>query len=182
MIDGLLDGARPRPDMLSLTAALAYDRPLQGSIARWAGRLEPCPRPLAARVVRHLGQIDHFWRWQMYIERGDPHGLRIHVAGVVTALTHVLCALNGRWWPGPKWPGWTLVGLPLAPPHVLPRIRALDALHPAEAAAELEALVEQAYDLVAAHLPEADPDRLREIFRFSRPPWPPPVPDPSQPR
>jgi hypothetical protein len=31
--------------------------------------------------------------------------------------------------------------------------------------------VEESYDLVAAHLPEVDTERLRGIFRFARDPW-----------
>ncbi|HET8683699.1 MAG TPA: hypothetical protein VFM54_17800 [Micromonosporaceae bacterium] len=163
----------PRPYLLSFAAALAYGRPLHGSVAPWAGRVAGYPRPLAVAVVRRHGQLDHFWRWQMYADRGDPHGLRTHFATVSTALAHIVCALNGRWWPGPKWPGWTLAGLAACPPRLRERLSEADALAPAAAAALLAGLVEDAYDLVAEHLPEAGAERLRAVFRFARAPWPP---------
>jgi hypothetical protein len=172
LLDDLFRQAEPDPYLLTFAAALAYGQPLHGSIDRWADRVRVYPRPLAARVVRRLGQIDHFWRWQMYRDRGDPHGLRAHFAGTVTAVIHVLCALNRRWWPGPKWPAWALADLPIAPPDAWRRLAAVDALPPDRAATELAALVEQVYDLVAEHLPEADPETLRTIFRLARRPWP----------
>lgn len=108
----------------------------------------------------------------MFVDRNDVHGLRAHFAGVVGALVHVACALNGRGWPGAKWPQWTLAGLEVAPERFADRLAAIDRMPPAAAATALCELVEQAYDLVAEHLPEADPDRLRAVFRFARRPWP----------
>ncbi|HZN18476.1 MAG TPA: hypothetical protein VFB84_09890 [Micromonosporaceae bacterium] len=163
----------PRPYLLSFAAALAYGQALHGSVTPWASRVAEYPRPLAAAAVRRHGQLDHFWRWQMYADRGDPHGLRTHFAAVSTALAHIMCALNGRWWPGPKWPGWTLAGLAICPPRLRERLSEADALAPAAAAALLAGLVEDAYDLVDEHLPEAGADRLRTVFRFTRAPWPP---------
>ncbi|HET8640509.1 MAG TPA: hypothetical protein VFM37_01150 [Pseudonocardiaceae bacterium] len=172
LLDDLLDGPDPRPYLLTFAAALAYGRPLHGSLAPWAGRVTEYPRPLAIAAVRRHGQLDHFWRWRMYADRGDPHGLRSHFAAAGTALAHIACALNRRWWPGPKWPGWTLADLAIGPPRLRERLAEVDALAPAAAAAALTGLVEEAYDLVAEHLPEADADRLRVIFRFARAPWP----------
>ncbi|HET8660413.1 MAG TPA: hypothetical protein VFM55_15605 [Micromonosporaceae bacterium] len=172
LLDALLGGPDPRPYLLSFAAALAYGHPLHGSVTPWAGRVASYPRPLAVAVVRRHGQLDHFWRWQMYADRGDPHGLRTHFAAVSTALTHLVCALNGRWWPGPKWPGWTLADLAVCPPRLRERLSEADALAPADAAHLLASLVEDAYDLVDGHLPEAGADRLRAVFRFARAPWP----------
>ena len=172
LLDQLLVDANPQPYLLTIAAALAYGRPLAGSVEPLVGRLGTYPRPLAIAAVRQHGQIDHFWRWQMYVERSNPHGLRTHFGGVVSALTHMTCALNGRWWPGAKWPGWTLADVPISPPDLPDRLTQIDRLDPATAAASLAELVEQTYDLVAEHLPEADPERLRSVFRFARKPWP----------
>lgn len=172
LLDQLLEAADPSEHLLALASALAYGRPLHGSVSRWADRVTTYPRPLAAAVVRRHGQIDNFWRWQMYVERGNRHGLRIHWAGVAAALTHIACALNGRWWPGTKWPAWTLSDLPITPTRLAERLAGVDDLLPADAAKALAALVEETYDLVETHLPEADPDRLRAIFHFTRSPWP----------
>ncbi len=174
LLDRLLLPADPDPDpyLLTVAAALAYGRPLAGSVDALTERVRSYPRPLAVAVARRHGQIDHFWRWQMYVERGNPHGLRRHFGAVADALTHVACALNGRWWPGPKWPRWTLADLPVAPPDLADRLAGVDGLAPHAAAAALTELVEETYDLVATHLPEADAERLRAIFHFARDPWP----------
>lgn len=173
LLDRLLVNLEPTPYLLTYAAALAYGRVLTGSVRRLADRVATYPRPLAAAVTRQHGQLDHFWRWRMYVDRGDPHGLRTHFAGVVTAITHVVCALNGRWWPGPKWPTRTLADLPTAPPRLAARLAEVDALPPERAAAALTGLVSETYDLVESHLPEVDTDRLRAIFAFGREPWPP---------
>ncbi|NYH87995.1 hypothetical protein [Actinopolymorpha rutila] len=171
-LDRLLLHDDPDPYALTFAAALVYGRPLAGSIESLVERVHAYPRSLAVAVVRRHGQVDQFWRWQMFVERHNPHGLRRHFAGVVDALIHMTCALNGRWWPGPKWPGWTLAGLSIAAPNLSERLVALDQQDPPVAAAALGELVEETYDLVAVHLPEADQDRLRRIFHFARAPWP----------
>ena len=177
--DGLIDDLLaahgvPHGNLLAFAAALACGRPLAGSAEALGGLRGSVitSRSVAAEVVRRHGQIDHFWRWRMYVERSNPHGLRTHFGGVVSALTHMTCALNGRWWPGAKWPGWTLADVPISPPDLPDRLTQIDRLDPATAAASLAELVEQTYDLVAEHLPEADPERLRSVFRFARKPWP----------
>lgn len=172
-LDKLLIEATPDPLLLSLASAFATGRPLAGDIGPWRERVAEYPQPLADAVIRRLGQIDFFWRWRMYVDRDDPHGLRRHFAGVATALTHMACALSGRFWPGPKWPTRTLADLPIAPVDLAERLRAVDAMEPEAAAAALTDLVEESYDLVELRAPDVDVDRLREIFRLARAPWPP---------
>jgi hypothetical protein len=173
-LNRLLVEAVPDPTLLTLAAAYAYGVPLHGDLEPWRDRVETYPSELAASVIRRLGQIDNFWRWRMYVERNNPHGLRAHFAGVATALTHMACALSGRFWPGPKWPMRTLAGLPVAPVDLAERLVVVDKLPPAEAATVLSDLVEETYDLVEVRRPDVDVERLREIFRFGRLPWPPP--------
>lgn len=172
VLDRLLVDADVQPWLLSFAAALSHGWLLAGSMASLTDRVSVYPVPVAEAVVRRYGQIDNFWRWRMYSDRGDPYGLRVHFATAVSALTHILCALNGRWWPGPKWPSWALSDLAVAPPRLWSRLTGIDRLPPAQAAAELAGLVEETYDLVEARLPAANAQRLRDIFRFQREPWP----------
>ncbi|HEU0239627.1 MAG TPA: hypothetical protein VFR11_10170 [Micromonosporaceae bacterium] len=172
-LDRLLVDASPDPYLLTVAAAYAYGVPLYGDLAPWRERVETYPSALAAAVISRHGQIDNFWRWRMYVERDNPHGLRAHFAATATALTHIACALSGRFWPGPKWPGRTLAGLPVAPVDIAERLVAVDEMPPSDAAAALTDLVEESYDLVAVRGPDVDVDRLRRIFRFGRAPWPP---------
>jgi hypothetical protein len=163
----------PRTELLAFGDAFANGLPLAGEerLAGWRDRLTPYPRPLAAAAVRRHGQIDHFWRWQMYAERQDGLQLRAHFAGVAERVVHVACALSGVWWPGTKRLPQTAAGLAVAPAGLAGRLRAVSHLSPPAAAAALTALVEESYELIALHLPEVDTERLRAIFRFARRPW-----------
>lgn len=175
-VEALLDALLrpdPQPALLGLADALVNGVPLAGDrrLAAWRARLTPYPRPVAAAAVRRHGQIDHFWRWQMYAERGDGLQLQAHFADVAGRVVQVACALSGVWWPGTKRLPQTAAGLTLAPAGLADRLRRVPHLAPAPAAAALTALVEESFDLVAAHLPEVDTERLRAIFRFARRPW-----------
>jgi len=172
-LDRLLLDAYPDAYLLTLAAALADGLPLNGDPGPWRERVATYPPTLAASVIRRLGQIDHFWRWRMYVDRHDAHGLRTHFAGVATAVLHVSCALSARFWPGPKWQVPLAAALPVAPVDLADRLRRVDSMPPEAAAAALTDLVEEVYDLVEVRAPEVDTARMREIFRFTRSPWPP---------
>ena len=178
LLHRLLIELDPDPYLLGFAAALAYGQVLHGceELTSLMDRVASYPRALAAAVAREHGRVNHFWRWRMYVERGNPHGLAAHFADVAGRVEHMLCALNRRWWPGVKWPGWTMADLAIAPPDVAVRLRAAAGASPAEAAAGLTGIVEETYDLLDEHLPEANPARLREIFRLDRGAWPPTTP------
>lgn len=171
-LDRLLIDAEPDAHLLTVASAYASAQPLYGDLSIWRDRVQHYPAELAAAVIGRHGQIDNFWRWQMYTERNNPHGLRTHFAGVAGALAHISCALSGRFWPGPKWPARALGGLTVAPVDLPERLVAIDAMSPADAATALTDLVDEAYDLVELREPAVDVDRLREIFHFGRTPWP----------
>jgi hypothetical protein len=84
----------------------------------------------------------------------------------------MIWALNGRWWPGRKWPMHQFEPFEVAPADLSQRLQALPSLEAALAARELRNMVERTYELVGAHLEGVDVDRLRRIFRFSRQPPP----------
>jgi hypothetical protein len=134
--------------------------------ARWRAELVPYPPRLAAAVVRRHGQIDHFWRWRMSVERGNPLRLHAHFAEVAERILQIAAALSGVWWSGSKWQMQAAAQLPVAPPNLAGRLARVSA-----APAPEEALVDETYDLVDTHLPDVDVARLRAIFHFSRQPW-----------
>jgi hypothetical protein len=172
-LDRLLVDAEPDIYLLTVASAYASGRLMYGDLSAWRDRVRSYPPGLAAAVIRRHGQIDNFWRWQMYVERSDPLGLRTHFAGVAAAVSHISCALSGRFWPGGKWPTRTLDGLAVAPVDLAERLAAVDTMPAAAAANALADLVDEAYDLVELRHPAVDVDRLREIFHFGRSPWPP---------
>src|SRR5262249_1991023 len=48
LLDGLLAATDIRPDVLTFAAALAYGRPIAGSVDRFVARVREYPRPVAA--------------------------------------------------------------------------------------------------------------------------------------
>jgi hypothetical protein len=169
----VLIGGEADPPLLTLGDALVNGVPLvdRGALNAWRARLSPYPRALAVAVVRRHGQIDHFWRWQMYVERNNLLELGTHFADVAVRVVHVACALSGVWWPGAKWLTGLAAHLPVAPADLASRLQRIPQAVPSEAAATLATLVEETYDLVELHLPEVDAARLRAIFRFARHPY-----------
>jgi hypothetical protein len=148
----------------TVAAALAYGTVLHGS---------PRPAPeytaeVATTVTERYAQIDNFWRWRMFVDRGNLAALATHFAAVETAVTRVLFALNRTWWIGPKWAPRLAREMLVRPADLEP----IEYANPSTAAARLTDRVEATYDLVAERLPDVDVERLRRIFRFARRPWP----------
>jgi hypothetical protein len=168
-IDALVGGDAD-PAWLTLGDAIVNGVPLidRGDFTTRRARLIPYPRDLAVEVVRRHGQIDHFWRWQMYVERSNILQLGTHFADVAVRVIHFACALSGVWWPGAKWSMSLTTQLSVEPVDLGHRLQRVGTAASGEAAAILAALVEESYDLVDVHLPEVDFARLRAIFRFSR--------------
>jgi len=172
LLDDLVGNTNPEPYLLTVASALN-----RGVILFGAAELEPLrervasyPAQLAVAVAARHGQIDNFWRWQMLAERGDLLGLRGHYAETAGRLSHLLFAVNRRWWPGQKWLLRELGSLPHLPAGIIDGLQAAASSPAAEAAAILTSLVESGYDLAERLLPELDVDRLRRIFRFQRSP------------
>ena len=163
----------------NLLALLAGGRPLYGvaCIKEWQKQIS-YPDGLAARMVRRYGQIDYFWRWRSALERGDNMLLfQRNMAQWGESLLRMLLALNRVFFFGLGWQDEVLARLALAPADFAARYQALWSLGPAEQAEALRRLIEESYDLVEIHLPEANVAWLRDVFRYQRRFWtePPPV-------
>ncbi len=171
-VDALVAG-NAEPIRIGFGAALVSGIDMNGGdyLASWRSRLDPYPRNLMIAVVRRHAQIDHFWRWQMYVDRGEAYGLQSHFVDVACRLVQVTCALSGRWWPGQKYMLRIASRLELAPTDFAERLAQVPLEAPEDAAKSMAAIVEEVYDLVEAHLPEVDVQRLRSIFHFARSPW-----------
>ena len=63
------------PDKLkqNLIAGVVDGIPISGSklLTEWKEQAADYPRELSLAVVQRHAQIDHFWRWQMWLARGD---------------------------------------------------------------------------------------------------------------
>jgi hypothetical protein len=172
LLDDLLDNVSPEPYPLTVASALS-----RGVILFGAAEVEPLrkrvanyPRQLAVTAAARYGQIDNFWRWQMFAERGDLLALHGHYAEAAERLSHLLFAVNRRWWPGRKWLLRELASLDHLPANVIDGLQLAGSAPAPEAAAVLSELIEAAYDLAEQLLPDLDVALLRQIFRFRRDP------------
>ena len=156
-----------------LLAALHDGIPLAGAevLRPWREAARGYPDDLALAVVERHAQIEHFWRFAMYRERDNPMRLAEAVVDVQTRVLHALLAVNRIYWYGFKSLESVARRLALAPGEVLPRLRRAYTAGPDELEPLLTGLVEETYDLVEAHVPGADVERLRTLFRYRRPLW-----------
>ncbi len=173
-LDELLKG-KPDGQVMQLAQGLIDGREVIGPraelVARWQERVATYPRDLALAVVRHNGNIEKFWRWQMFFERDNPLLVAREFVRMTNQLLNVLYALNGRY------SGHVLafkrldaLDLPLAPPVLATRLRAVFDRPAPEGAQTLHDLIEETFDLVEHHLPEVDVAALRTTFRSNRKP------------
>ncbi len=173
-LDELLSG-KPDGEIMQLAQGIIDGREVIGPraelVAGWRERVATYPRELALAVVRYNGNIEKFWRWQMFFERDNPLLVAREFVRMTNQLLNVLYALNGRYC------GHVLafkrldaLDLPLAPPSLANRIRAVFDRPAPEGAQTLHDLIEETFDLVEHHLPEVDVDLLRATFRSDRKP------------
>lgn len=158
----------------NLISGVVDSLPLYGSnlIQAWQKQAAQYPRPLAVAIVQKHAVIDHFWRWEMYLERGENLPLIYQsFAQIHQRLLHVLLGLNRVYYFGFKWIEEVDSRLKIKPNDLLLKLRHPYESLPAEGAQQIIRLVEDIYDLVETHLPEINIERLREIFRYRRPQW-----------
>jgi hypothetical protein len=130
------------------------------------------PEGLALAVVKRYAQIDHFWRWEMWLERDANLMMMVRAfAEVQFRLLHVLLGINRVYYSGFKWLDAVAERLQHKPDDLARRLAQVYQIEPAAGAAALAALVEETYDLIERHLPQVDVARLRAIFRYQRPHW-----------
>lgn len=171
-LDRLLRRFDPDPLLLNFAQGVVDAVPAHGSalLDGWKSRLGVYPDELQSAVIRRSAQIDHFWRWQMLVERQNPMLLAAAMGEVAGRLYATLLALNRRYGPSLKSPDALSQPFDLAPPDFAARLRTSFSLTPAEQAAELARLVDETYDLVERHVPAVDVERLRRIFQHARAP------------
>lgn len=156
----------------NLVSALVDGMHLTGSATAgaWRQRASAYPDGLAQAMIERYGIIDHFWRWQMLLERGDNHMLLYQMfSQVEQQVLLVLLALNRQYYSGFKWIDTVIDRCPLQPPDLRKRLRAPFQAAPDTGARMLAGLVEDTFDLIARELPAVDVARLRGFFRHQRP-------------
>lgn len=170
-IDAVVRAFDPDPNKQTLIAALRTGLALHGQeiIARWRAQTDEYPAELARAVIHRCAQIDHFWRIQMWRERGDPTGVHGKIVAIHGAILHMLLAINHVYYFGVKHRDTLIAQLRLAPADLAQRLDSC--FDPAAGEETLRRLVEDVYDLIQRHVPGIDVERLRRIFRYRRPLW-----------
>lgn len=174
LIAAVVDGYDPDPTKQSTIAAIADSVIVEGKdlLLQWRSRIDPYPEALATAVVSANAQVDHFWRSEMWIDRGN-NLLMLHASFVEVGLrlVHVLCGLNRVYFFGTKWIDVVIDRFDEKPTEFGQRLKKAFVLAPRDGAQLISELVEETYDLIEDSGLDVDVARLRSIFRFSRTPW-----------
>jgi hypothetical protein len=141
-------------------------------VQQWKARAASYPDGLAVAIVNRYAQIDHFWRWKMWLERrANLMMLYQSYSQAQQKLLHVLLGLNRVYYFGFKWLDVVVERLRYKPDALMRRLTQVYQVEPTVGAHELTMLVEETYDLVEQHLPQVDVAWLRAVFRYQRPVW-----------
>jgi hypothetical protein len=173
VIEEVTERFDPAIEKQVLLAALRDGIPLAGAglLEPWRDAARVYPDELARAVVEHHARIEHSWRFAMYRERDNPMRIAEAIVDVHQRVLHALLAVNRVYWYGFKSLESITGRLALAPDGLLPRLRAAYTAEPEALEPMLTDLVEETYDLVEQHVPGADVERLRTLFRYRRPLW-----------
>lgn len=173
VVDDVTRRFDPALEKQVLLAALDDGIPLAGAevMRPWCEAARTYPDELARAVVEQHAQIEHFWRFATFRERDNPMRVAEAIVDVHTRVLHALLAVNRVYWYGFKSLESLASRLPLAPTGFLTRLRSAYTADPDALEPLLADLVEDTYDLVEAHVPGADVERLRTLFRYRRPLW-----------
>ena len=173
-LEAALVHADTEPELQVRITALLHGQPLHGEnlIVGWRDRCATYPTPLASAMVAKGLDLRPRERLEMLVARDDLLLLHRDLVDNVQGVLDALFGLNRVFVPHPwhKWLAWEATLLAVKPDDLVERIRRLLAAAPPEAVAELCALVEETFDLVAAELPSFALARVRTAFEFQRAP------------
>jgi len=156
----------------NLISGIVDGQPLHGmdTLEIWKEAAGRYPRELSVAIVQKYGVIDHFWRWEMYLERGNNLAMFYDAFSQIhQRLLYILLGLNQVYYFGFKWIDFIDARLSIKPDDLPMRIRSAYSGAPIEGVAQVRSLVENVFVLIETHLPEIDTERLRRIFHYTRP-------------
>jgi hypothetical protein len=171
-IDAVMKQFDPDPNKQNLIAAIRMGIALHGAeqIEKWREQTDDYPQELVRATVQRYAQIDHFWRIEMWRERGDLAGLYGNIVQIQGVMMHVLMAVNRMYFFGIKHRETIINALTIVPTDLHRRMNACFVPEP-HGEEILRRLVEELCDLIEIHVPGVDVARLRSIFRYRRPLW-----------
>ena len=123
-------------------------------------------------MIRRHAQIDHFWRWGMFLERNENlFELYSSFTAIEEKLLRILLALNGKYFCNLKWIYEEAQTFEIIPDRFIDRLRQVYTSKPEACVSLIYELVDEIYNLIEAHFSDLDVDRLRSIFHFKRQNW-----------
>jgi hypothetical protein len=172
-LEAALELHDPADAVQSLLSVVVDGVPLHGHdvVERWRRAGSGYPPGLVRAVVEAHGQIDHFWRFEMFRGRDNPLLAYGAVVDIHERLLRTLLAVNRIYFFGFKSLDAVAARLNVAPSDLVARIRRTYGGGQKEAERLVGDLVEETYDIVERHVPGVDIERLRSIFRYRRPLW-----------
>lgn len=167
-----LQHADPEPELQVRITALLHGQALHGGgvIDAWRDRCSTYPTALALAMVARGLALRPRERLEMLVARDDVLLLHRDLADNLQGLLDALFGLNRVFAPHPfhKWLAWEATLLAHKPDDLVRRIRRLLVAPGPAAVAEVVALTEETFDLVADHLPEFRIAPVREAFAHRR--------------
>ena len=173
-IDEAIQQFNPSFEIQNQMAGLFDCIPLHGEelLNRWKEEIKLFPRELKVALVRKHAQIDHFWKWRMYLARGtNLTSLYSDWSAIENKLLYTLCGLNGVYCFGLKWRAQLIERFEIAPADLSSRLNQVFTESPSDGAKILTELIEETYSLIDTHLPEVNVEWLRTVFRYEREDW-----------
>jgi hypothetical protein len=169
----VLDSYNTSDAKQSILSVLLSAIPVHGEelIRVWRARAAEYPRGLALAMVAKHAQIDHFWRTEMFPERGNNLLLYDAYVHVARKLLYILLALNRIYYSGFKWLDLQINRMQIVPDDFSSRLNRVFQAETQVASAQLAQLVEETYTLIEQHMSEVDVEWLRQVFRYRREPW-----------
>ena len=174
-LHALLDLHEPSSAKQLLIAAITQGHLLHereaGLHARWLARAARYPEELRrAMVEEHLRPHPRWPQRHALAARGDLVCLHDLLLSTLRTLLSALCGLNGVYVDHPafKWFSALCARLTLAPERLEERLRELLRAAPDAALAELEALIDESCELVAAQMSEPLAAGARRAFAVQR--------------
>jgi hypothetical protein len=157
-LEATLDRHDPDESKQMLIAAIKDGVPLAGEeqLRQWQRRAAVFPDGLAQAIVqRQLEFDDNWWNATMLAERDDLLFLHGLMQSTVEKLVRILLGLNRIYLPDVrfKWLDRTITTMRITPEYLGARLKQLFALEPVAAVDELQALLDESYDLVAEQMP-----------------------------
>ncbi len=140
-------------------------------IQQWQSRLSQYPESLAVAMVQKQLNFRPFDGQEILSQRNEIPLLYENHCAIVRWLLNLLFGLNRIYHPGFKWTRYWVDKMSIKPSSFFERLERVFQSSAVNGTYELRRLVEETFDLVETHLPQADLEQQRKTFKQLYPRW-----------